>query len=96
VIVREVHEDATDVPISRERRTASYDVRSIVNVIAVATVVPIETLRPVRFFAMRVRAACNPNTLLCTASHQNRLTRCASSDDGRRWRCIESWSIVEN
>jgi hypothetical protein len=31
---------------------------------------------------MRDRAACNPNTLLCTASHQNRSTRCDSSDHG--------------
>jgi hypothetical protein len=35
---------------------------------------------------MRDRAACNPNTLLCKASHQSRSTRYASSDHGRRIR----------
>ena len=39
----------------------------------VATVVPDRDTAPSPgFFAMRDRGACNPNTLLCTASHQNR------------------------
>ena len=69
--VREVYEFVTDSLVSFEkRRLTTRALRGIGH--AVATVIPIERARRSRESSIDTRSVCNPNILLCTASHQSR------------------------
>jgi hypothetical protein len=74
MVVREVYEVVTDSLVSfEERLLTTRALRGIRQ--SVATVIPIESVRRQRGFSIGTRSVCNPNILLCTASHQSRSMR---------------------
>ncbi len=74
MVVREVYEFVTDSFVSfEERLLTTRALRGIREL--VATVIPTESARRPRRSPIGTRSVCNPNILLCTASHQSRSMR---------------------